>query len=338
MPALAGGTLPMMALEATAITAPSPAPLSTMPASSQPRPRCRPAVVASAPVAPAASPPAINTRRPSLCRKAPPSNAVGKEPSATADTSRPACSGVKPATSWKRWVVTSSMPPMANMAKAAASTPAVKAGLRKIAKSSRGYGRRAWRRANNQPPTTATASAANARGQDGAACATSFMATMSPDSVTSASTDDSRSQGLPCSTAPFGAKTNVPIKARTTTGTLMRNTEPHQKCDSKRPPTIGPSAAPTTDKLPQTAMARFRSRSSSKVTRISASVAGIMAAAPTARNARATISADAVGKKQRPATPRQRSPARTRTCAGGRCDHLACRYPTEGQPSPADRH
>lgn len=31
-----------------------------------------------------------------------------------------------------------------------------------------------------------------------------------------------------------------------TTGTLIRNTDPHQKCSNRKPPRIGPSAAPTT--------------------------------------------------------------------------------------------
>ena len=74
-----------------------------------------------------------------------------------------------------------------------------------------------------------------------------------------------------------------------TTGTLIRNTDPHQKCSNRKPPRIGPSAAPTTANDPQTAIAKLRSRSTVKVTRTRASVAGIIAAAPTARNARAAI-------------------------------------------------
>ncbi len=64
--------------------------------------------------------------------------------------------------------------------------------------------------------------------------------------------------------------------------------------------------------VPQTAMATLRSRSSSKVTRISASVAGIIAAAPTARKARDPIRASGVGEKAatREAAPKTTSPIR----------------------------
>lgn len=58
----------------------------------------------------------------------------------------------------------------------------------------------------------------------------------------------------------------------------------------------GPSALPTIARLPQIAMAMFRSRSSSKVTRIRARVAGIIEAAPTARSARAAIRVSGLGE------------------------------------------
>ncbi len=100
--------------------------------------------------------------------------------------------------------------------------------------------------------------------------------------------------------------------ATTTTGTLTRKTDPHQKLWSSSPLTIGPSALPTIARLPQTAMATFRSRSSAKVTRIRARVAGIIAAAPTARKARAAISASGVGESAAAseAAPKTTSPVR----------------------------
>lgn len=59
---------------------------------------------------------------------------------------------------------------------------------------------------------------------------------------------------------------------------------------------MGPRALPMTAMLPQTPMAMLRSRSSSNVTRINASVAGIIAAAPTASTAREAISRTGLGE------------------------------------------
>ena len=61
-----------------------------------------------------------------------------------------------------------------------------------------------------------------------------------------------------------------------------------------------------TDILPQTAMAILRSRSTVKVVRISARVAGIIAAAPTASTARAAIrtSGDGANAASREASPK----------------------------------
>ena len=80
------------------------------------------------------------------------------------------------------------------------------------------------------------------------------------------------------------------MSAETTTGTLIRNTDPHQNRSNSNPPRIGPSEAPTTERLPQIAIAMFRSFTSLNDNRINASVAGIIAAAPTASSAREAIS------------------------------------------------
>ncbi|GAA3291805.1 hypothetical protein GCM10020218_065330 [Dactylosporangium vinaceum] len=55
----------------------------------------------------------------------------------------------------------------------------------------------------------------------------------------------------------------------------MRNTEPHQKCSSRNPPTSGPIAEPAPNAVDQTAIARVRSTASVKMLRISDSVDGI---------------------------------------------------------------
>ncbi len=265
-----------------------------MPATTQPRPCRKPNATTPTPSAPAARPPQISGRRPTRCRMLPPSSALGRLPSAATDTSRPACSGVRPATSWKRCVVTNCRPAIANRVNTADSVPARNAGLRKIAKSSSGYGSCCWRRANAAPLMTANTSAAAPSAYEGGVAISDLIASTRPDSAANASTDDTRSHGREVSRCPSGASSSVATNATTTTGTLIRNTEPHQKCCSSQPPMIGPSAAPTMATDPQIAMAMLRSRSSWKLSPINANVAGIIAAAPIARNARAAISCVAV--------------------------------------------
>ncbi|CAM5427774.1 hypothetical protein SMICM304S_07136 [Streptomyces microflavus] len=161
--------------------------------------------------------------------------------------------------------------------------------MRKIEKSSSGSGRRRCLRANAHPPTTAASPAAAMGRSAGSGFAVSLIAMTSPTRATSARSDEGRSHFRPGSATLGGARTSVATIAATTTGTLIRNTDPHQKLWSSSPLMIGPSALPTIASVPQIAMATLRSRSSSNVMRISASVAGIIAAAPTASSARAAI-------------------------------------------------
>ncbi|MCY1311690.1 hypothetical protein D9M70_620240 [compost metagenome] len=85
-------------------------------------------------------------------------------------------------------------------------------------------------------------------------------------------------------------------KATRTTGTLIRNTEPHQKYSSNTPPATGPIAAPPEAIAAQMPMASERSFSSVKVRRMIDNVAGIIIAAPQARNARAAIRISGLGE------------------------------------------
>ena len=73
-------------------------------------------------------------------------------------------------------------------------------------------------------------------------------------------------------------------------GTLMRNTDPHQKWASRSPPTIGPRAKPTPLVPAQNPMARWRSWGSRKTSVMMARVEGIMSAAPMPMLARAAMS------------------------------------------------
>ena len=90
-----------------------------------------------------------------------------------------------------------------------------------------------------------------------------------------------------------GTSTVIAISPAITTGTLMRNTEPHQKCSSSRPPTTGPIATASPTAPAQTPMARPRSRGS-KTLEMIASVAGMIAAAPRPISARAPMSCPGV--------------------------------------------
>ncbi|KAG0899253.1 hypothetical protein G6F32_017353 [Rhizopus arrhizus] len=68
---------------------PMPKPVMAMPATTQPRPCGEPNATTPTPTAPAARPPQISGRRPTRCRMLPPSNALGRLPSAATETSRP---------------------------------------------------------------------------------------------------------------------------------------------------------------------------------------------------------------------------------------------------------
>ena len=74
------------------------------------------------------------------------------------------------------------------------------------------------------------------------------------------------------------------------TGTAMRNTEPHQKKCSSRPPSAGPSAAPAEKLITQTPIAAVRCRSSRNILRISESVEGASVEAAIPSSPRATMS------------------------------------------------
>src|SRR5699024_973023 len=140
--------------------------------------------------------------------------------------------------------------------------------------------------------------------------ASSLIASVRPVSVINAKIEEIRSQCLAGLGIFGGASRVVAIRAITTMGTLIRNTEPHHQTSSKAPPTTGPAAAPTTATAPQMPIAVLRSCSSLKVRRISAKVAGIMTAAPSPKTARAPIKKAGVGENAaaNDATPKTTRP------------------------------
>ena len=120
-----------------------------------------------------------------------------------------------------------------------------------------------------------------------------------------------KSQGRCEVAVPAGISQPARGRASSTMGTLIRNTEPHQKYSSSSPPTTGPKAAPPEATEAQMPMASARSRSSAKLRRIRDSVAGIIMAAPTPSSARAAISRAGEGAKaaHSEARPNTHSPA-----------------------------
>lgn len=125
-------------------------------------------------------------------------------------------------------------------------------------------------------------------------------------------TEPTMSEGRGLSPPQRGISFHASGQTSSTTGTLIRNTDPHQKYSSSRPPTTGPMAAPPEATEAQMPIASARSRSSVKTWRTMDSVAGIIIAAPTARNTRAAISHSAVGENaaHSDATANTGSPAR----------------------------
>ncbi len=73
-------------------------------------------------------------------------------------------------------------------------------------------------------------------------------------------------------------------------GTFTRNTEPHQKCESRMPPVMGPSPTPRADTPAHTPMAFARSTGLVKTLVMMDRVAGMMQAPPTPIRARVAMS------------------------------------------------
>ena len=98
--------------------------------------------------------------------------------------------------------------------------------------------------------------------------------------------------------------------AAMTIGTLTMNTEPHQKCSSRKPPVTGPSATAMPATPDHSPMASARSRVSVKTLVRIDSVAGMISAAPMPMTARAPMSAsDATGERRRGRRPAEHDEA-----------------------------
>ena len=104
-----------------------------------------------------------------------------------------------------------------------------------------------------------------------------------------------------------GRKRSTATSARAMTGRLTTNTEPHQKCWSSTPATMGPSGRPTIVEMPSTAMARLRS-STAKSTTTDDMASGMRTAAPTPSSVRAAMRLVAVVDSDTTASRRRRPP------------------------------
>ncbi len=119
----------------------------------------------------------------------------------------------------------------------------------------------------------------------------------------------------------FGTNTHPATRAPMMIGMFTRNTDPHQKCSSRRPDAIGPSAAPEPEMPAHRAIALARSRVGKTFVRID-SVDGMTNAAPMPMIARAPMSIPGVSDR----APRVEPRANTR--------RPACRAPLRPKRSP----
>ena len=111
-----------------------------------------------------------------------------------------------------------------------------------------------------------------------------------------------------------GMNTTTAIRASTTTGTLIRNTDPHQKCVSSHPPRMGPTGYVIITMPMSTVRALARSRSV-KRTGKTAKDSGMMNAAPRPSTVRAATRPAADGEY---AHTSDAAPNRTRAATSSR--------------------
>ena len=172
-------------------------------------------------------------------------------PPATADSTsgsirNAARTGVSPSTSCRYWASMSWSPTRENTPSSTPSTPVVNSRRRNSETSSSGVSSRVCRRANQaSSPTpvrrTATATGNGIRLPDPASFSPNASARMpSTDSAALVA-----SHGFGSASRDSGSIRTATGSATSSSGTLIRKTEPHQKCSTSTPPIRGPTAAPT---------------------------------------------------------------------------------------------
>ncbi len=126
---------------------------------------------------------------------------------------------------------------------------------------------------------------ASVQPRDGA----SMMASTSATSASAIRMVPRQSSRCPPDSAVSGTTRTTPAIASATSGTLIRNTLPHQKCVSSRPPSVGPRMMPTPATADQAAIACGRSFGGNTALRMD-SVAGMTNVAPRPMTTLAMIS------------------------------------------------
>ncbi len=177
-------------------------------------------------------------------------------------------------------------------------TDVLNAGRRNIARSTSGYARLRCRR--TKPASSAAPSTSGptvSRLTTGSPPPRRFTPRTTPNSPPAAISAPTTSQGPRPSPFDSGSSSRPTGRLTSISGMLTRKTEPHQKCSSRKPPSSGPTAAPTAATALQMPMAIARSRRSGKTCRRIDSVAGMIIAPPTPSSARATISSWALSAR-----------------------------------------
>ncbi len=269
-----------------------PKPSRTKPASSSGQLSSPPIAVRSTTAAAVRQKPALTMRRGpnrrSILAPARPAPIAAK---VSGSSRRPVSSGDSPSTSWRYCAAISCSPTRASIASTMQPTDVLNAGRANMCRSTSGCVRRRCRRtkaASRAPPASSGSRVHTLPAVS--APPSRFTPSTTANSPPAAISAPSRSQGpLP---SPFDSGSSRRPTGRLTSisGMLTRKTEPHQKCSSRKPPSSGPTAAPTAATALQMPMASARSRRSGKTCRRMDSVAGMIMAPPTPSSARAAMS------------------------------------------------
>src|SRR5208282_717783 len=145
------------------------------------------------------------------------------------------------------------------------------------------------------PRGEATAASPSARAPPSGVAARLIAITSVPTN-SAESTPPRWSTGSRVSLTWLGTKTSAIVRATTTTGKVIRNTEPHQKCSSSQPDVGGPSKAIAPPIPDHSAIALVRAVPDHSAV-ISASVVGKAMPAATPPSKRAATSRSALGAK-----------------------------------------
>ena len=201
----------------------------------------------------------------------------------------PATSGESPRTAWRYWARNSSEPKLMKKPTVFAASAALNPRDRKSRRSSSGSTSRRWRLEKTVMTTRPRTIAAGpvAPQPSRARCLMPKTIGRMPAIARPTLTRSSR----PASGVRYsGSRRRPSTRTPAITGTAGRNTELHEKCSSKTPPTRGPIAAPEEKLAIQTPTAKVRWRGSANSARTSDSVEGASVAPAAPSRARAAMS------------------------------------------------